>query len=125
MELTLGPLVLNSIDLQGKDDINIFVLMTWTAASSTSRGILHSSVGSKISLDDLFFFRNFFNKNNYKEATNIGGGQIRDALFNCFGVKKYPFCIFRMLSTVSKKDSVDYILCCMFYKQSISMLIMF
>ena len=33
---------------------------------------------------------------------NIGRGQIRDALFNFFIVKKSLFCIFRMLPSVSK-----------------------
>ena len=33
---------------------------------------------------------------------NIGGGQIRGALFNFFVVKKCPFCIFRTLPSVSK-----------------------
>ena len=33
---------------------------------------------------------------------NIGGGKIRDALFNFFAVKKCPFCIFWMLLLVSK-----------------------
>ena len=33
---------------------------------------------------------------------NIGGGRIRGALFNFFVVKKYLFCIFRTLPSVSK-----------------------
>ena len=37
-------------------------------------------------LDYLFFFINLFYQNSYKEAMNIGGGQIRGVLFNCFVV---------------------------------------
>ena len=32
-----------------------------------------------------------FYQNNYKEAMDIGGGQIRGALFNFFVLKKCPF----------------------------------
>ena len=53
MALTLGLSVLNAIDSLGKDDMDIFVLMAWSAASSTSRGILHSSARSKISVTDM------------------------------------------------------------------------
>ena len=52
MALTLAPSVLNSIDLLGKDDIDIFVLITWSAAYSISSGILQSSLRSKISATD-------------------------------------------------------------------------
>ena len=52
MALTLSPSVLNSIDLLDEVDSNIFALITWSAASSTSRGILYSSVRSKISVTD-------------------------------------------------------------------------
>ena len=48
------------------------------------------------------FFKNLFYQNSCKEAMNMGGGQIRGALFNIFVVKKCPFCIFRMLPSVSK-----------------------
>ena len=51
MALTLGPSVLNSIDMLDKVDIDIFVLMTWSAASSTSRGIVHSWVRSGTDMD--------------------------------------------------------------------------
>ena len=50
----------------------------------------------------LIFFKNLFYQNNCKDAMNIGGGQIRGALFNFFVVKKCPFCIFRTLPSVSK-----------------------
>ena len=33
---------------------------------------------------------------------DIGGGEISGAIFNFFVVKKYPFCIFRTLPSVSK-----------------------
>ena len=36
-------------------------------------------------------FRTLPSMNNYKEAINIGGGQIRSALLNFFVVKKCPF----------------------------------
>ena len=41
---------------------------------------------------------------------NLGGGQIRGALFNFFVVKKCPFCIFRTLSSVSTITPVIYTL---------------
>ena len=48
------------------------------------------------------FFKNLFYQNNCIEAMNIGGCQIRGALFNFFVVKKCPLCIFWMLPSVSK-----------------------
>ena len=53
MALTLAPSVFNSVDLLGKDEIDIFVIMTWNAAFSTSRGIFHFSWRLKISVTDM------------------------------------------------------------------------
>ena len=53
MALTLAPSVFNSVDLLGKDEIDIFVIMTWNAALSTSRGIFHFSCRLKISVTDM------------------------------------------------------------------------
>ena len=53
-------------------------------------------------LNDLYFFKNLFYHNNCKEAMNIGGGQIKWALFNIFVVKKYPLCIFWTLPSAPK-----------------------
>ena len=39
----------------------------------------------------LIFFKILFYQNNCKEAINIGGGQIKGALFNFFEMKKCPF----------------------------------
>ena len=50
----------------------------------------------------LIFFKNLFHQNNCKDPMNIGGGQIRGALFNFFVKKKCPFCIFWTLTSVSK-----------------------
>ena len=50
----------------------------------------------------LIFFKHLSYQSNCKETVNIGGGQVRGALFNFSVVKKCPFCIFRMLSSVSK-----------------------
>ena len=46
----------------------------------------------------LIYFKNLFYQNNYKEAMDIGGGQIRGALFNFFVVRK---CSFLYLSNVA------------------------
>ena len=54
----------------------------------------------------IFFFKSLLYQNNCKEAMNIGGGQIRGALFNCFVVKSALFCIFRLLPLVSKINPV-------------------
>ena len=53
------------------------------------------------------FFKNLFYQNNCKDAMNIGGGQIRGALFDFFVVKKCSFCIFQMLPSVSKITPVN------------------
>ena len=53
MALTLAPSVFNSVDLLGKDEIDIFVIMTWNAAFSTSRGIFHFSWRLNISVTDM------------------------------------------------------------------------
>ena len=67
MAFTLGPSVLHSVNLLGKDDIDIFVLMTWSAASSTSRGILHSSVRSKLSVTDMDWNYSAVNREHFFE----------------------------------------------------------
>ena len=41
-----------------------------------------------------YFFKNLYCQNHFKEAVNIGGGQIKGALFNFFLMKKYPFFVF-------------------------------
>ena len=53
MALTLAPSVFNSVDFLGKDEIDIFVIMTWNAAFSTSRGIFHFSWRLNISVTDM------------------------------------------------------------------------
>lgn len=45
--LTFGPSFLNSADILGKIESDIVALTTWSGASSTSCGILHSSVRSR------------------------------------------------------------------------------
>ena len=42
-----------------------------------------------------YFFKNLYCQNHCKEGVNIGGGQIKGALFNFFLMKKCPFCILR------------------------------
>ena len=49
-----------------------------------------------------YFSQNLFRQNNCKDAMNIGGVQIRGALFNFFEVKKCPIYIFQSLPSVSK-----------------------
>ena len=48
------------------------------------------------------FFKILFSSSSCKEATNIGGAQIRETLLHFFIVKRCPFCIFWRLPSVSK-----------------------
>ena len=50
----------------------------------------------------LIFFKHLSYQSICKETVNIGEGQVRGTLFNFSVVKKCPFCIFQMLSSVSE-----------------------
>ena len=60
---------------------------------TTSRGYfsLKLSLTSRCCPWWLIFFKNLLYQNNCKETMNLGGGQIRGAIFNFFVVKKCPF----------------------------------
>ena len=63
---------------------------------------LKLSLTSGLCLEWLIYFKNLFYQNSCKEATNIGGGQIRGPLLTFLLWKNALFYIFQVLPLVSK-----------------------